>query len=806
MRWRRYWMPIVSIIVLVATVRIVQACYFGDDPYDSPNSFFSNTLAGGPAYVPFYYISEYRYYDEGYGFDELKLEKLGDQNIPEWQSYCNNEAKAEDIDSFIYKYSGESVQAIYDYVDKKKGATVPPYLGKNSFAKWLAYHKDKRALAYIVFAKKCEPFTYATDSYWDDSAVAYKLKLRDTADMQSLTDEGKQLRRKAKSKFLQWRYNYQVLRMAFYSYRYNETLQLFDELAGNKSTNSIMYARCLGLKAGALYRLGRKVEAAYTYSLAFDLSDEMKKPAHISFNWAVDRSLDSILALCKSGHEKAVVNVMYGLYEFYGDDMAGADALEDAYKADPTVAGLDVVMVREINKAEQLYLAEDFSNIISFAAFPLSGPPPGSDIDAIREQLNKYLPYLDRLRIFAQKAADEGKNGHVAFWHLASSYLALAGGKMAASNAQLDIADKLPMSESEKEMAGIIHTLYIPLSSERISAQTEAELLPALKRMEQSEPATYSKIMTKVLAEAYLKQGDSMKAIFCLSRAAREESDALREYGGDYSEDRAGSLVNAMDIEHLKAFQAYRQQANKSEFERWLSNNNEFTVDVLRELEATKYIRFHQFDKAVATFKKLPGLMQHDVILPNPFIMHIDDYQIIRPIDTTVVMNKMEFAEKMLDLQLKLLKNPKDADAAYLYAAGLYNISYYGRACYACTYHRGIYEPGYIDSKLRASLPAEYREYYDPVEAEKYFLVAIANSKDPEQKAKCTFMAAKCKQKRCGSPQREEDYYSPAGEEYYSYSLENPYFVVLKNKYAKTKFYKIAYNTCSYFKDYVNSR
>ena len=803
MRWRRYWIPIVSIIVLVTAVRVVRACYFGDDPYESPNSFFPNTLAGSPAYVPFYYISEYRYYDEGYDFSELKLEKPANQNIPEWLSYCNNAAKADDIDSFVYKWSEANVQAIYDHLDKKKKTELSLELLKNSFAKWLVDNKDKRAVGYLLFAKKCEPFAAATESYWDDASTGYKFKLRDTVPMQQLIDEGKQLRKKAKNQFLEWRYDYQILRMALYSYQYNETLQLYDDLVDKKKTNGIMYARCLGLKAGALFRLGKKAEAAYIYSLAFDLSDEMKKPAHISFNWTLDSSMDKILALCKTGHERAVVYIMDGLYEFSGEDMEGSYVMQEAYKADPTIAGLDVVMVREINKAEEQYLANDYSNIIHFAAFPSLDSLTGTDVEAIRKNMNEYLPYLDTLHILAQKIADEGKNGHVAFWHLASSYVSLVGGKMGACKAQLDIANKLPMTESEKEMAGVIRALYIPLSSERITTQIEAELLPALRYMEENDPARYNKIMTKVLAKAYLKQGDTMKAIFCLSRAAMEENDGERIYSGDYTGDDAGVLVDKMDVEQLKKFEAYRQQTNKSAFERWLSNNNEFTIDVLHELEATKYIRLHQFDKAVATFKKVPENMHNDVILPNPFIMHIDDYQILRKIDTTVMMSKVAFAGKMLDLQQKLLKNPKDADAAYLYAAGLYNISYYGRACHACTYNRGIYEPGYMDSKLRASLSAEYHEYYDPTEAEKYFLVAIANSKDPEQKAKCTFMAAKCKQKRCGSPRDERDYYGGGGDEYYIYSLENPYFAVLKSKYAKTKFYNIAYNTCSYFRDYV---
>jgi len=802
MNWKRSWILTASIISAAALASIVYACADGPDPYDEYPSFFVNTVTNDAALLPFSYTTLLAYYDEWYDYDEQGLDKLPDYNALEWQAHCKNKPSLPDIDSAIYAWKKDKWQATYDKIDKN--AALPDEVQNNGLVKYLLNNKDREDIAYLLYAKRCEPYPEPLESYWDDAANKWRIPVRDSAAMHVLADEGAERSLKSKDDFLRQRYAYQALRMAFYGNQYDLTLNLYSKLIDDRKGAGLIYNRCLGMKAGALYRLGKKVDAAYLYSRVFDLSDELKEKVHISFNWAVGADTKAVLALCRNDHEKAVVYIMDGLYESEGQEMEGLELLQKAYAADPSIRGLDFVMIREINKAEQNYMADNYTLRMNYTSFP-SSALEAPDTKELLEKQNRYKPYLDGLNSFAQKVAKDVKNGHAAFWHLASSYISFIEGNMSACRSELDIANSQKLTDREKDLAGIINALYLSRSSDRITPAMEAQMLPSLQWIEQRAATVkrfekvYRDLMTNILATTYLKQGDTGRAIFCYSRVANEASTT--EYTGDFIYEPAGELLESLQPERLHAFEEYVARADKSPYEKWLTRNNTFTMPVLRELEGTKYIRLHQFDKAVAILGKDPEV--YGASLPDPFIMHIDDQHDLRKIDTQVTSSKLEFAKKMLEQQQKLAKNPNDPDAAYLYAAGLYNMSYYGRAAYAFVYYRGgSDEYGYFNVDERNKLPDYYRQYYDPTEAEKYFLVAVKNAKDPEQKAKCTYMAAKCWQKRCPVPPGEH-YYFGNDSLYVSNSWKNPYFRQLKDQYGNTSFYKIAFNTCTYFSSYV---
>jgi hypothetical protein len=809
MNWKRFWIVIASAALLTGAVRLVMACAEGPDPYDAYPSFFLNDVTDKPAYQPFYYTDLLTYYDQYDLYEPPKMKEEPDENIAEWQQYCNKAATEQDISRLVYRFSIADLRSIAEHIGKRKVSPMPDSVAGNTFAQWLAKNREGEVLNYLMFAKKCEPYTVPLESYWDDEAGKYTMPLRDTVAMGKLVDEGRELYRKAKKDNIRLRYAYQVLRMAFYSSRYDETLQLYAGMVGDKGSSSIIYPRCMGLEAGALYRLGKKTEAAYLYSKVFDRSDEMRESVFTSFNWAVGADAEKVLPLCKTAHERAVLYIMDGLYQSEGQEMEGLGLLQKAYAADPKVSGLDVVMVRELNKAEQNYLAEKYaiSNVISFVDQALYAPAE-TPADELQDKMNRYSGYLDSLDRFAQNVATGEQRGDRAFWILASSYIAYMRGNMPACRQALGMVSHEPMTDREKDLGAVINALCIAGNKGKIDVQTEAELLPSLKWIEErakDEPRfakVYRDMMTAVLGSAYLKQGDSMRAVFCFSREANSKEQQV--YTGDYTYNTAGQLLESMGPERINALERYIEQSNKSPFEQWLVKDNCFTVRVLQELEGTKYIRRLNFDKAVQVFRMLPEEDLKATVLPDPFIMHIDDQHDLRKIDTAITMNKLQFAQKMAAQKSRLEKDPKDAEAAYLYAAGLYNMSYYGRANHAFVYFRSGVDPNaYFYNPARDKLPAFYKEYYDPAEAERYFLIAAQYDKDPEQRAKCTYMAAKCWQKRCPPPKNEYYYYGGDDSSYVAYSWQNPYFGKLKNEYAKTNFYKIAFNTCTYFSSYV---
>src|SRR5687768_15743429 len=67
------WLKNVSIFLIIASglclEQIVTACGGGEDPYDYYTSFFHNNTAGSAAYMPFYFVSGYQYYND-WNWDE----------------------------------------------------------------------------------------------------------------------------------------------------------------------------------------------------------------------------------------------------------------------------------------------------------------------------------------------------------------------------------------------------------------------------------------------------------------------------------------------------------------------------------------------------------------------------------------------------------------------------------------------------------------------------------------------------------------------------------------------------------------
>ncbi len=783
MTLKRFLLFISSIAGCVVIAKIVTACADGPSTYYEP-SFFLNTINTQPAFVPFYYAPELNYYDEGWDFDEFKIDtKVPDQNITMWRLYTGKEVARADIDSFVYRYAGKDATTLYRHIKKKEPLLVPDEVQNNEFTKWLVARKDAEASQYLAFAKRCEKHATPLDGNWNELTNKWEVPARDSFTMQNLVKEGIQYYETAKNSEIRLRYAYQVMRMSFYCGSYTQTADLFNTLVTERS-NNVLYCRCLALKAGALYKQGKKAEAAYLYSIVFDKNDDNKKGVYTSFRWSVNGKIEPVLALCKNDHEKAVLYIMQGLYAYEGSDRTVSTVLQKAYSLDPAIRGLDIVMTRFINKLE------------------------GERIADMATVSDKRDAQLNELNTFAQKVARDGKNGDAGYWYLASSYIYLMNGDLAGCRKFMDIAAKEKLSPAEEGVRGILNALYIIRRDGKITKQTEADLLTVMKDVEarSNEDKRYvnvfSDILIRVLKQVYLKQGDMEKALYCYSKANADHAPQSAEYVEDYTDD-PGAMLEGMTAEQLHGVQAFYAKKNKTPFEAWLTANSRYTLAALYELEGTHYIRMYQFEKAVEVLKKVPDELLKKWELPDVMVSHVLDNQVINRSDKIVSYNKRTFAERMVDLQQRLKKKPGDGRVAYQYANGLYSMSYYGKAHHAYDYYRScVDENAYYDHFNRSKLKDYEQEHYMVRLPEKYYEQAFENSDDREAKARCLFMAAKCWQKNCPYAGEKEYFYPNAGI-YYQNTFRNPYFLKLKKDFSDTKFYASASGTCSYFRDYA---
>ncbi len=767
MNWKRYITLAISVIFLVPFEQWVHACAGGDDPYDYFPSYFFRDINKNAAYSPFYYTSLLVYADDNY---------TQDVNIDEWYAYTSSKVPKQDIDSFVYNYSLADLNAALSSIITTGNSKARKEVVDNKFAQWLVKEKDKEAAGYLLFAKQCEPYAQPEDGYYDQKTYEWKTVPRDTVKMADLLAEGRIRHDAAKKEAIQWRYKYQLVRLAFYARKYDEALSLYNTLVGSKTYNGIMCPRCLELKAGILYKTGRKNEAAYLYSKTFDLSDELKQSSHISFSWAVNGKIDDVLKLCRNEHEKAIVYIMKGLHDYGDGTTIGLDMMQKAYDADANIKGLTEVMTREISKAEERFVTKP--NIWYYS---------DSQAHALK---SVYPAYLEKLNDFARRVVKDGKNGDKAFWFLAAAYIYLIQNNYAEATAYLGKAAKENMTPRQKDIHGVTTALLILKQNRQLDQATESKLLPALKWIDEkteNDPyfaGAYTHFINVLMTDKYLQQGDTVKAVYTMNGWASWE------------------LLDDMSTNQLEHVKAFIRKKDKTPYEVWLTRNSNYQESMLYEMQGTKHLRAQEYDKAIAAFKKVPDSAINAYLLPDCFVSHIQDMQDWNRSDSAVMYNKLTLAQKLAAMKKKLDANPQDASTAYSYANAMYNLTYYGKGWQAVQYNRsGVEFEAYYMSDERKKAPASKRNYYDASLAEKYYMQAFSNSNDAEFKARCIFMAAKCWQKNCPAP-KGVNYYSYDDKLYYSNALKNPYFKQLK-QYNKTKFYANAVSTCGYLKDYV---
>gem|GEM_PF-443580 len=780
---------------------LVQACADGDDPYDYYYSFFRNDMAGSPAYRPFYYTGWIKYYDEYYWEEDEHREKLPDYNIAEWLGYTGKGISESDAAGFIYKFGYNDLKSLYYHIEQAKPLKIPDSVAANSMTKWFLEKKDLEALGYLMYAKQCEP-NAVQESSWE-------LPQRDAAHMDKMIKNGLQLHKAAKQDFFRWRYAYQVIRMAFYKEDYVRTHELYKELVGGNKAGNIMYYRCLGFEAGAYYRQGDYNRAAYLYSLVFDGSEELKRSVYISYDWCFashenERQADKkqVEQYCTDDHQRAVLCIMDALHE-YEDALP---LIKKAYALDPDVPGLDVVMTREINKLESRYFDPVLRRKSGFNNAPYFYDSKRYDADAYRSEeraneLQRQQQLLNNLLAFADKAAAEQKSKYKAFWSLSAAYLCFIKGEWKNCESRLAAAEKSNPTDKEKDMLHIERLLLQVCRDGKINDKTEAAILPSLQWLEQRAATrsyfnrAYRNLLLSVLPNTYILQQDTLKAVLCIARGTIGTNGTKLEPAFFSELDQ----VSTDNIITLKTF--IGKQGSGKPFDKWLTGAGPFRDGALDDYIGARYIRQHDFAKALVVLKTIPDSIANNYALLDPFTDRVKDTQEPKEEDLPV------YTRHAFSLEMQRLKDRGEkasAEELYKYATGLYSMTYYGLSWNAGIYYRsGNDQLGYFDSDARQALLPEYRDYYSCEEALRYYQLAFDKSNDQEFKARCLYMMAKCWQKNF-RPTEDKYRYDPSqNNDYLANTLSSPYFRQLVASYSGTGTYSQLLTDCTYLSYYL---
>ena len=771
----------VFLTTFFAEIAVDIACGPEVDPYDYYVSYFHNNVQGDE-YTPFAF-NQMTYLNS-----EQDVESEAEINSREWGKYLGVEAQ--DVYRMMYQADSVTSSRLVSYDGNI--TALPDSLQKNGFLQRLS--KNRKALKYFRFAKRSEPLANVNFDPWDPES-------RDSAGMAMLAKEALDLTKSTRDKFLKLRYAYQAERMFHYAGMHEESKGVYEQFIRNYKSKSAVKGWALALYAGSIRRLGNPEQSAFLFSKVFASNPERRVQAYKNYYYN-SAPVNGALKYATTAEEKANIWAING----FGNPEFNIESLYQVYQHDPASALNGALLVREVNKLEQALIESSDIARVSYNYY-------------FADSANTYyqdsvkaanLEQLNQIRMFALKLAVERKYVQPELGTLTAAYLSWMEHKDALATNYLSALDPAKLPEKLRDQYRIIALLISAKNIKKGDVFDESALLPTLKWLDEKQSAeddrfrkTARNFYQQILAPAYLKLGDTARAALAMSKGDPGSYQAI------------AFLQQYMGPESMQKLLSYKTNAAGDAMSAYLSKSLAwFSDDDFYELYGTAYLRRHQYDKAVKMFAKLPAAYTfftpenwYNVaaipkLYANPFIETIKDYPKAY-VSEKGAFNKKSFAAEMLRLQKLTVSDKKNA-AQYYYkmANGVYQTGYFGNSWYLISYNWSSYD------NTTASKYVYDADFKRAEMAKRWYLKARSLSTDPNFKAKCTFMLAKCKQKEVILDSQINAYiqwnindvrYQNFSAAYYG----NTYFKELKMNYSKTPFYKIAVGDCSYLSDFI---
>ena len=779
----------VSALILLLPRHILKACTDFLDPDQFHISFFNPSIQAAKDNYPLY-LSYHALNGISNGWAESSkytakyIPLAEDTNIGEWAAYFGFKAKKDDINVVVYKLGYSGLNSII------RAGKAPDSLKDNTCLRILLNNKTYgNVVSYLLYAKRCEPLVSYMPAWWEENP-----KPRDTMKMISLIAEGLPLYKKETSDVIKMRYAYQLVRLAGYANENGRCVKLYDQCVSPLKVPSTIRYWALLIKAVAQTKSGNKAEGNYNLSRVFDNCKEKKVVAFQYFDASAGADvnvMEEAQRLCKSDHEIAVIMAMKatGVYSAY------PIGLTDVYKFDPNLPDLENLIVREINKQEEIVLKVQLFKSSKYPYFNASGLGSYEYEESTKKSKENRLGDLSTIM---DKILDEGKMKNRALPYLAKAYIALLQSNFDLCKKALDNAAQYCQGNPKMEDQLHFLNLLCRINSEKkLKSSVEDAIYPDLVWVSgKDHPVVnyeyYSNIM-RVLAMKYIAQDDFAKAVVCISKSDKvDASESIATFGETYE-----MLNKSGTHDNLKAVLELLSKKKKSDYEKFITDSFKFSNDRVLDFQGTLYLKEHNFEKAADAFSQItPEYWKEEkfkqYLAANPFATLIIDTHAKTYMDT-VVYNKYTFSKKMVELQKR-----KDAQSMYSYATGLYNMNYFGNSWLMDMdgWSSGDYS-SYTDTTMKkySTFPVSTsfsEEYFKCKNAKNAYLAAMDASKDNEFKAQCCFMAAKCQQKELGLYDSNDTVFRKCS-----------IFEILYGKYNTTKYFDTLKRECSMFSEFV---
>ena len=732
------------------------ACGGWDDFDSGYHNLFSQEIMKDPLYRPFLLTYESRYYPG---------DTLLNGNIEEWQQYLG--LSYDDTKYLVFK----SLRSDLQNLTKGKSAEDP----KLAFATPEFVQQHKQALLYLAYAKYLEPYMRVipgedSDWYWDLPEYEHNAGDLDYAKVKNVLTKSWNAE---SDNELKLRYGYQLVRLAHYTRRFEEAVQLFDQYVEPLKTRTEMYYYALSQKAGALRGMGETERANREFIHVFTNSRDLKTVAYSSMIMGFNEiNFADFVADAADDNERNEIYFMMG----YGDFNNPVNEIEKIVANNPDAIQAKVLMVRTINMIERrllntYFLDEEGEN----ARYPFFAAGDTED----KEFFNQALRLSDKQ---CGKASDKN------FWNLVSSYLHFLNHDFDQSG---NLLGKVK-SDDDLYMTMVRNlTAYIDICRQpAINADNENRLFAQYHDIFTHETtstycfnSTYNTFVDFVLANRYKLQGENAKSFLVFH--------SLED------------IQNYPNEQLLEEIQAFLHKSNKTTLEDYIADLSTWQMEIspdhyIAYVKGVLRLTAGDFTTAKECFDQQTRLKVSRRIFGHNIQVWFsgEEAQIMREdyiSEFPFIRNNMTEAEVTAAL-MRLHEIGQDDDndhgakANYLIGNFFYNVSSKG---YFRHYLRFDNNNGYNDAKFGDNHP-----YDETLElSDRYLSRAMAMANDPELIAHIVFAQAK-------NAQASKELTNTSTWGYTIVLPEEQYNEF--DQYAGTAYRKVVLSNCLYYRDFHN--
>lgn len=701
--------------------------------------WFKNTKACGPYYpymedVRFSIFSpEVFHYDEYQSFNFNSYMYFTDNKALENNNLIGQKENiklwSQIVDKNISMSSME--EAIYSIPEKE----LKNSKSKNSFIRFLHENQSKEILEYLIFSKSIEKYNQIYDDPWERNRsfnLPERNKAIKTALNKAKVNTNEQLKR---------RWAFQAIRLAYYNGDSKSIQKSYNQYFNDKNCNDI-------LSYWAMYFMIQTVkDATYKSYLSARVFANAADKQIILNQFSSEVNTSEILKFAQNDIEKAQIYEISAFKTFHKT----LPQLKEIYKYNPTSKALCFLILREVNKLEDLILSPYYNFL---------GPAVTSNYSDYQDN-NLYQQRITEDKAYAKELIEfltSLKNiENPTMIKMVKAYLLSI---IDENQASIKEFNQIKTQDLDIEQQKLLKRLKLFSSTKEYILRKNGELTKELKEflMEDYDGNNDKELLFAIGREyEFLSYTKNAAIIYSLLDQTYNYNPYEFEEGNTVywkSKNNKWTLwldfytdyIFYMDAEYtpgqIEEYINFLNQNHTDNFYLWIQERTTNDMNRLYDLLGTKYIRLNKLPEAKACFSKVEKTFYQEYpfstyLDANPFYADFYSSHTKTKADT-VKYNKLEITTLLMNY-IKESENPNNKNRdyyAFLVGNCYYNMSHFGNSWMMRRYYWTINDEsrGLEDDQ----------EYYDNQLAIKYYQKAAKLSSNKKFSALCLRMAVKC--------------------------------------------------------------